>query len=96
LTRISASRPTPSPVGAGVQFTASVRGGVGPHQYKWFLFDGSAWTQMSNWTTSNQWTWVPTVSNNRYRVGVWVRSANNTTDAYENANSNGSVAFPVN
>jgi hypothetical protein len=27
---------------------------------------------------------------------VWVRSANNTADSYDNAQSNGSIAFPVN
>jgi hypothetical protein len=83
-------------VGAGVQFTASVSGGVGPQQYKWFLYDGSSWLLMSNWTTSNQFNWVPQAPNSQYRIGVWVRSANNTADMYENANSNGSISFPVN
>lgn len=96
LTRISSSRSAPSPVGAGVQFTASVSGGVGPQQYKWFLYDGSSWLLMSNWTTSNQFNWVPQAPNSQYRIGVWVRSANNTADMYENANSNGSISFPVN
>jgi hypothetical protein len=51
---------------------------------------------MSNWTTSNQFNWVPQAPNSQYRIGVWVRSANNTADMYENANSNGSISFPVN
>jgi hypothetical protein len=96
LTGISASRSTPSPAGAAVTFTASISGGVGPQQYKWWIYDGSTWSPMAGWSTSNTWTFTPSSRNSQLRVGVWVRNAGSTADAYDNASSNGSVAFPVN
>jgi hypothetical protein len=95
LTAITANMGAPQPVGTPVTFTASVSGGTAPHQYKWWVFDGSSWNAMQTWSTSNVWTWTPTSSNAFTRVGVWVRNAGSTADAYDNAASNGSIAFPI-
>jgi hypothetical protein len=95
LTGLIPSRSAPSPAGVGVQFTASITGGTGPHQYKWWIYDGSTWIAMTGWTTSNAWVWAPPAPNSLLRIAVWVRNANSTADIYENANSNGSIAFPV-
>jgi hypothetical protein len=96
LTGISPSRSAPSPRGTAVTFTASISGGVGPQQFKWWVYDGSAWYAMTGWSTSNTWTWTPPSANSRLRVAVWVRNAGSTADSYDNAQSNGSIAFPVN
>jgi hypothetical protein len=95
LTAISADRVAPMPVGNTVRFTASIAGGSTPHQYKWWIYDGSQWIVTRGWSTDNTWTWTPSSRNSAFRVGVWVRNAGSAVDAYDNAASNGSVAFPV-
>jgi hypothetical protein len=40
-------------------------------------------------------TWTPTRPGSNYRIGVWVRSATNGADRYDNDASNGSVQFVV-
>ena len=68
--------------GQTATFTAAPAGGAGPHQYKWWVFDGGAWTNMG-WTSSSTFTWQPVVANANYRVGVWVKSAGNVADVLE-------------
>jgi hypothetical protein len=95
LLGIYPSRSAPSPVGVAVQFSASTSGGIAPHQFKWWVYDGSTWRVMTGWSTNNTWTWTPPYANSQFRVAVWVRSAGSTEDRYDNAGSNGSIAFPV-
>jgi hypothetical protein len=58
-----------------VTFTATPTGGASPHQYQWWVFDGVTWTARA-WTTSNSLTWTPTNANANYRIAVWVKGAN--------------------
>jgi hypothetical protein len=95
LTSLTANQTAPQPVGAAITFTATASGGTSPYQFKWWVFDGGSWTMMQNWSTSNTWTWTPTKLNRDARVGVWVRSAGSTTDAYDNPASNGSMPFAI-
>ena len=94
LTGISSSRGAPSPVGVSVQFTAQTSGGTAPQQYKWWLFDGATWYQMTGWSTSNTWSWAPP-SANSFQVGVWVRNAGSSADAADSSEAVGAIAFPV-
>jgi hypothetical protein len=97
LTNLTANMTAPQIVGTPITFTATAANGTAPYSYKWFVSpDGVTWTILQNWSASNTYTWTPTVANSAFRVGVWVRSANNTADAYDNPQSNGSIAFPVN
>jgi hypothetical protein len=96
LTGIIPSRSAPSPVGTAVQFSATITGGVGPHEFKFFVFDGSTWILTRGWSTINTWTWTPGSANPWFRVAAWVRNAGSTADAYDNPDANGSIAFPVN
>ena len=94
LNGISTSRPAPSPAGVAVTFTAWGSGGIGPQQFKWFVYDGATWWAQTGWSTSNTWTWAPPEAFS-YRVAVWVRNAGSTADAYDNPQSNGSIGFVV-
>jgi hypothetical protein len=79
---ISANRLAPQPPGNVITFAASSAGGVGPHQYKWWIYD-TGWKAMSGWSTSNTFAWAPATSFPNGRVTVWVRSASNTADEAE-------------
>jgi len=95
VTTITASKTAPQNVGTSITFTASVAGGVAPYQYKWWLFNGSAWTLLQNWSGAPSYTWTPLAADANYRVAVWVRSADSTADAADNEASNRSIAFPI-
>jgi hypothetical protein len=47
---------------------------------------------VQDWSPSATYVWTPTIASSAYKVGVWVRSADNTTDIDE---QNLSVAFPI-
>jgi hypothetical protein len=96
LTSLTANLPAPQAVGTPITFTANVSNGTAPHQFKWWLFDNNTWTVMQSWSTSNTWTWTPTSAGGNIRVGVWVRNAGSTADAYDNPGSNGSLPFAIN
>jgi hypothetical protein len=95
LTGLTANLASPQPIGTTITFTATATGGTAPYQFKWFVFDGKTWTVMQNWSASNTWTWTPTSAGGKTRVGVWVRSAGSTVDAYDNPAANGSIAFDI-
>lgn len=80
---ISANKSAPQPAGSTMTFTATPTGGVAPLQYKWLVHNGLAWVQMADWSTSNTFSWTPSAANSQYRVGVWVRGANTSTDVAE-------------
>jgi hypothetical protein len=84
--------PSPQTVGSTILWSAVPSGGIAPYQYRWWVFDGKAWSAESAWTTSSTWSWRPTVANAGYVVRVWVRSAGQSSDAAEAA---ASVAFPI-
>jgi hypothetical protein len=95
LVSLTADQVAPRPVGTTVTWTANATGGSGGLQYKWWLHDGSKWNVLQEWTSSATYRWQPTKANLAYRVGVWIRKATSTADAYDNPSSNGSVAFPI-
>jgi hypothetical protein len=47
---------------------------------------------MTGWNNSSTWSWTPTVVNDGYVVGIWVRAAGNAIDAPE---VSGIVPFPI-
>ena len=93
LTNLSANSPPPQVVGTTITFTAGASGGVMPYQYKWWVSNGTSWSVVQDWSTSNMFGWTPSAANVNYGVGVWVRSATSTTDAADNATSSGSISF---
>jgi subtilisin family serine protease len=91
VTALTADKPAPQPVGTTVTFTATATGGTAPYQYKWWIYNGS-WQVAQNWSASKTFAWTPTVASSGYVIGVWVKSAGNTTDTWEAALT---LAFPV-
>ena len=71
---------SPQFVGTAITFTASATGGVTPYQYKWWLYNGTGWSLLQDWSASATFTWTPTLPNPNYWVGVWVRSAGTPGD----------------
>lgn len=84
---IKANLVAPQRPNTTITWTATPVGGVAPHQYQWWVFDGVNWSSQP-WTTANTFAWRPATANANYRVAVWVRSAGNTgnlessTEAY--------------
>lgn len=85
-------RPAPQSAGTAITFTATPAGGVAPYAYKWWLYDGVRWSILRDWTSSASFVWSPVSANSSYKLGVWVRSAGNSSDTDE---SNLSVPFPI-
>ena len=80
---LGADRSVPQPAGTTITWTATPRGGIGPYEYKWLLYNGSEWDVVKNWSGSNLLRWSPAFANPRYRVSVWVRTAGNAVDEFE-------------
>jgi cell wall-associated protease len=89
---VTANKTAPQPPGTAITWTATATGGEAPLQYRFVLFDGTATTNLTGWTTSNTYVWTPAQSNSAYTVSVRVRSAWNTGSAELISSS---VAFPV-
>ncbi|MEO8680094.1 MAG: hypothetical protein ABI665_13665 [Vicinamibacterales bacterium] len=84
---VTTDQAAPQALNASIKFTATPTGGVAPHQFKWWTYDGTTWAPVSDWTTNNQYTWTPTSSNANYRIGIWARSAGSTVDEMEASSS---------
>ena len=80
VTSVNVTSNTAAPQGLGtiVTFSASASGGQAPYQYRWFVWDGAAWTGMTGWSTSNTFAWTPATANDAYQVRASARSAWNT------------------
>jgi cell wall-associated protease len=78
VTRLTADKANPQPVGTTVTFTAAASGGTGPYEYRWVHYNGSKWAVGQEWSTSNTFTWTPTVAAD-HCIQVFVRSAGSTS-----------------
>jgi hypothetical protein len=89
---ITADRPAPQAPGTSITFTAIPSGGTAPQHFKWFAYDGTAWTIVGDWNVSPTLTWTPSAANPDYRIGVWARSADSARDA---ADATASLSFAI-
>jgi subtilisin family serine protease len=71
---------SPRPGGTTIRWTA-VASGTPAARYQWVLFDGTTWTNVTSWVTTNTFDWTPTGPNANFRIGVRVRSSWNTGPA---------------
>ncbi|HET9013665.1 MAG TPA: hypothetical protein VFN38_17700, partial [Gemmatimonadaceae bacterium] len=89
---LTADRVAPQLVKTPITFTASATGGTTPYQYRWWLYDGTSWRMLCDWTTGASFTWTPTMANANYVVHVWVKNANSPTTA---ADATASLRFAI-
>ena len=89
---LTANRVAPQAPFTAITWTAVPTGGVAPHQYKWRVFDGTAWTVSANWSPTNSFVWTPSTANANYRVEVWVRGAGSSADVAEASTAS---PFPI-
>ncbi|MEQ1759463.1 MAG: BACON domain-containing carbohydrate-binding protein [Vicinamibacterales bacterium] len=80
---LTADKVAPQPVGTTIRWAASAGGGGAPYSFKWWIYDGTAWKVLRDWSTSMQYDWSPSTANSGYRIGVWVRSAGKSADVDE-------------
>jgi subtilisin family serine protease len=66
---------SPRGLGTTVTWTALADGGQAPHEFRFFVFDGTAWSVGQDWSTQNTFAWTPGSASDSYRVLVHVRSA---------------------
>ncbi len=86
---LTSNKQAPQAPGTPIVWSATPAGGIAPHQYKWWVYDGANWNVISNWSGAASYTWTPSAANARYRVAVWVRSAGNTNDYHESSTEQG-------
>jgi probable HAF family extracellular repeat protein len=90
---LTANKRAPEKAGTSVTFTASATAGAAPVEFKFRVFDGTAWTVARDWSTMATFSWTPTAPNSAYRVSVWARSSGVTADAPE---ASAEMAFAIN
>jgi uncharacterized protein YkwD len=76
-----------------VNFTAAATCGGTPN-YIWWVYNGSTWTQLTQWTATNTSSWTPTAAGT-YQFGFWVKTAG-TTPANGSFDLARTVTFTVN
>ena len=57
VTGITADKPSPQGPAVTITFTASATGGTAPYQYKWWLWNGTAWNIVQDWGASATFVW---------------------------------------
>jgi hypothetical protein len=90
--KIAANLAAPQHAGTAIVWTATPIGGSGPMAYKWFVYELGLWKPVGSWSSSNQFTWRPTVASSDYRVSAWVKRASSTAEGGDAA---AEQAFPI-
>lgn len=64
-------------------WTATASGVSGPYTYKFWVFNGTAWSVGQNWSAASSWTWMPPTAGTS-TLQVWARNAGSvaTYDAW--------------
>jgi len=79
---VSPDLASPQMVGTVVTMTASATGGTAPLAYKWWVFDGTTWSNVRDWSAERTFAWtLPAAGASQF--GVWARSAGQTADTAE-------------
>lgn len=95
LSSLTADRQAPQPARIPVVWTAKAVGGKTPYEFKWWVWDGSDWTVLQEWSTSGTYTWVPTRRSSSYKVRVKVRNARTLGEPPDDERAARTVPFPI-
>jgi alpha-amylase len=82
MTSVTANRTGAQPVNRSITLTATATGGAPPLQYKWWVWNGSAWSVARDWGTGNTLTWTPRAPGN-YELQAWVRNSGVTANTFD-------------
>ena len=87
ITSVTANTTFPRLYGNAITWTANATGGIAPLQYRFirYSYTTAAWTIVRDYSTSNTFTWTPTLAEvGKYSFQVWVLNAGSTAfyDAY--------------
>jgi hypothetical protein len=77
---VTSDQPSPHPTGTPVLFTAAGAGGSGTYEYRFFLFDGTTWTKVQDYSGNTSWTLPGSTPAGSYNIAVDVRSAGSTVN----------------
>jgi hypothetical protein len=91
ISSLTSNVASPQADGTTVRFTAAATGGRAPYQFKWWVYDGTVWTPLQNWSTAATFDWRPTTAG-AYLVAAWARNSGDTTDASQ---AMAQVAFTI-
>jgi hypothetical protein len=85
---VSTDKMSPQPPGTTVTATAAAAGGAAPLSYKFLLTtdNWTTWTVLQDWSSTATASWTPSPSTT-YGIGVWARSAGNSSYYPEAADS---------
>jgi cell wall-associated protease len=89
VTSLTANKPTPQAAGSKILFTAGASG-ASAYEFKWWVFDGTAWTIVQEWSGSNKFMWAPTAANADYQILVRAQDASNPSES-----AGASKPFPI-
>ena len=72
---LTADKPSGSPAGSTITFTANATGGTGSYEYKFQVKDSSGiWTTMRDYSSDKAWVWTPGQAGT-FVIKVMARSA---------------------
>jgi archaellum component FlaG (FlaF/FlaG flagellin family) len=91
VTALTADKTAPQPAGTSITFTATVTGGTGSFESRWYVWDGVSWMLLRGWEAGLSYTWTPAAANANYTIAVHVR---NTGEAWVSSSQRG-LAFPI-
>jgi hypothetical protein len=91
VTNLTADKLAPQPAGTSITFTASVTGGTGSYESRWYVWDGATWNYLRGWAAGLSYTWTPASGNADYVIAVHVRNAG---EAWVSSSQRG-LAFPI-
>jgi hypothetical protein len=80
INSVTSNLASPQVAGTTITFNAVASGGLAPYQFKWWVYDGTAWKVAQNWTSSATLNWRPTAAGD-YMVAVWARNNGVTVEA---------------
>jgi FtsP/CotA-like multicopper oxidase with cupredoxin domain len=74
---LTANPASPQARGTTVTFTAAGSGSVAGYSYQFWLFNGTTWTMVRDWSATTTWAWtIPANANiGQNQVQVWVRTS---------------------